>query len=433
MSLLTTTATEEQYKETLIAALSGELDFHNSSSKEFTHDLHAFPAKFPPQLPRKFIQLLTQEADIILDPMVGSGTTVIEAYLANRHSIGCDIDPLSLQTCKVKVTPLENKSIQKYGERILQSACQNIDNINIAKRLETFDDKTREFLDYWFDSDVQQALFALLYEIEEIEAPEIRAFFELCFSGIIITKSGGVSRALDLAHTRPHRVSDKLVRSPFKEFEKRISRNISSLISLPIRQHIPTLYNSDAQHLPIRNNSIDLIVTSPPYPSNAIDYMRAHKFSLVWFGYSINALSNLRKEYIGGESITLFEFESLPPKTKALVNKVEKFDKKKGKVLARYYSEMIRCVREMYRVLRPGKAAIVIVGSSNMRGIDTQVHTCLEEIGRTIGFEIPHIGIRRIDRDRRMLPAYKKGNNGSQIENRMYEEHVIGFYKSAES
>jgi ubiquinone/menaquinone biosynthesis C-methylase UbiE len=92
---------------------------------------------------------------------------------------------------------------------------------------------------------------------------------------------------------------------------------------------------------------------------------------------------------------------------------------------------MKRVLSEMYRVLKPDKAAVMVVGSSVMRGIDTKVQTCLEEIGQDVGFEIPHIGIRYLDRDKRMMPARRNQSRQSQIEERMHEEHVIGFYKPA--
>ena len=44
-----------------------------------------------------------------------------------------------------------------------------------------------------------------MLEIEKIDDRNLRSFFELAFSAVIVTKSGGVSLALDLAHTRPHR------------------------------------------------------------------------------------------------------------------------------------------------------------------------------------------------------------------------------------
>ena len=124
-----------------------------------------------------------------------------------------------------------------------------------------------------------------------------------------------------------------------------------------------------------------------------------------------------------------FAFEDLPPLTAATVDAVSVKDSKKGGVLRRYYSEMTRVIREMHRVLRPHKAAVVVVGSSVMRGVDTQTGECLAEIGEYVGFEVPAVGIRNIDRDRRMLPAGVTPDTGSQIQNRMHQESVIGFLK----
>jgi DNA modification methylase len=74
--------------------LNLDLDFHEETSTYSSHALHAFAAKFPPQLPGIFIDRLTKPGDTVLDPMNGSGTTTLEAYLHNRRAIGCDIDPL---------------------------------------------------------------------------------------------------------------------------------------------------------------------------------------------------------------------------------------------------------------------------------------------------------------------------------------------------
>ena len=80
-----------------MAVLAEDLEFHGMRTAYATHNLHSFPAKFPPQLPRKFILSLTEPGDTVLDPMAGSGTTLLEARLAGRHAIGFDIDPLALR------------------------------------------------------------------------------------------------------------------------------------------------------------------------------------------------------------------------------------------------------------------------------------------------------------------------------------------------
>jgi DNA modification methylase len=63
---------------------------------------------------------LTNQRDSILDPMVGSGTTVLEAYLSDRFGIGFDIDPLALMMAKVKVTPLNMDEASETGHKILK-------------------------------------------------------------------------------------------------------------------------------------------------------------------------------------------------------------------------------------------------------------------------------------------------------------------------
>jgi DNA modification methylase len=438
--------------------LRGNLDFHDQGSSYATHNFHAFPAKFPPQLPQQFIQVLTNPGDVVLDPMQGSGTTILEALLSGRRGIGFDIDPLALLISKVKTTPLNAFEVLQTSKAIIRNAAQ-IAYDRPKALLSGFESRwnleTRQFVDYWFEANSQIELMALIQEIEKVPDSALRNFYELAFSAIIITKSGGVSLALDLAHTRPHRAKlvysrhgeilegqelllnpipnlphmTKTLRWPLEEFEKRVLNNVKGLLKPGQFTHSAQIIPGNAQALPLSNCSIDLIITSPPYASNAIDYMRAHKFSLVWLGHPIEDLGTRRGEYIGGELLDNFNFEPLPEYSNNIVSQLVKVDKKKGAVLHRYYSEMVRVLREMYRVLKPGRASIVVVGTSQMRGIDTETQNCLADIGRQIGFEVPAIGVRNLDRNRRMMPAGNTIDQGSQIQQRMHQEYVIGFYK----
>ncbi len=445
----------------LIELLSSDLDFHDQGSGYGAHNFHAFPAKFPPQLPRKFIVGLTEPGDTVLDPMMGSGTTVVEAVGAGRRAVGFDIDPLAARITRVKVTPLDYDTVAATGRRIVSAArvkaythrAEVVEQLNAWRAV---DPLTMRFIDEWFDLDAQVELLALKQQIETLDDEAIRAFFELALSAIIITKSGGVSLALDLAHTRPHkpkviinrtgevifgmdalneddgntRVFTKILRSPLDEFERRYKSNLKSLPPTHPNAPRPDIrFGSSAEQMPLEDGSVDLIVTSPPYASNAIDYMRAHKFSLVWLGHSIEALSQKRKEYIGGEIVNENALEPLPPYAEAIVRELQAKDRQKARVLHRYYSEMTRVLREMRRVLRADRCAVVVVGSSVMRGRDTETHECLAAIGRQLGFEVPLIGERHLDRDRRMMPAGIKINRDSQIQQRMHVEYVIGFYK----
>lgn len=454
-------------REKLVALLAADLDFHSDNSNYASHRFHAFPAKFPPQLPRKFINALTEPGDAVLDPMMGSGTTLVEALLAKRKPMGFDMDPLAVLITKSKSTSVDSREVIRTGNAILNRVASLSDDQRERLREayhRDWDVNTSRFVDYWFDRATQMDLSSLISEIRRIRSrSDIRSsavealvsFFEVVFSAIIITKSGGVSLALDLAHTRPHRAKvvydtkgellwgkeqldqqrsrlrfiSKHLRSPFGEFHQRFKRNLAHLPELDPDLQQPVIEHGDAQRLPLRDNCVDLVVTSPPYASNAIDYMRAHKFSLVWMGHSVKELGQRRSQTIGGEAITGLVFENLPSHTLGVVNDVTKRDAKKGKVLHRYYSEMTKVLREMHRVLRHGKTAIVVVGSSIMRGRDTETADCLADIGRSIGFDVPAIGIRNLDRNRRMLPAGATLDTSSQIQQRMHQEYVIGYIK----
>ena len=440
--------------ENLITSLSGDLNFHeNTKELHLAHKAHSFPAKFPPQLPRKFILELTDIGDVVLDPMMGSGTTLLESYLNDRQAIGFDIDPLAMLVAQTKVETFSDSELYAAGRQILKEAKKTVslypDLLN-AQKEKRYDEKTLEFLDYWFTKEVQLELFALLVEIEKIENIKVRDFFKVVYSSIIITKTGGVSLALDLAHTRPHKAKIvlsrsgevisgnknetkqhliKILRSPIDEFEKKLNQNLRGIIKSSPSSLEPIINFGNAQSMPLPSNSVDLIITSPPYASNAIDYMRAHKFSLVWFNYSIESLTKKRKTYIGSEGLADLPETELPKSVENLVNEIEGKSKSKGVSLRRYYIEMTLVLQEMFRVLKPEKSVIMVVGNSILAGLDAQIENSLVEIGKKIGFDIPSVGIRQLDRNHRMMPTGSSVDITSQIQQRMHEEYVIGFYK----
>lgn len=418
-------------RQRLQAILSGDLDFHEQSSTYSTHALHAFAAKFPPQLPRTFIEQLTHPGDTVLDPMMGSGTAVLEAMLLGRRAVGVDIDPLAVRLCRVKTWPVDLDHARQAGHACATQAAALLERdparltTELARR---FDAATRDFLDYWFTPETQHELLALLLSIEDEPDTEVREVLEVVFSSIIITKSGGVSLARDLAHTRPHRVASKTVRSAIEQFKIRLRKSLTALLALPAGALPVALHHADARQLPIDDESVDLVITSPPY-ANAIDYMRAHKFSLVWFGEPISELSALRSTYIGSDNSRGVIADDLPEGAARCVSEVAQRDRRKARVLQKYLVEMRAALAEMLRVLRTGAAAGIVVGTSTMRGIRVQTQAHLAEISKQLGFDVVGIGKRVLDRNRRMMPARWGNSTMSGIELRMHEEFVIGLVK----
>ena len=415
----------------LHALLCMDLDFHGVSGAHATHGWHPFPAKFPPQLPSHFIEGLTAPGEVVLDPMFGSGTTILEAVRLGRSAVGCDIDPLARLVAEAKLAPLDSEQMLRIGHAVVEKA--RSDFSTRPAQLETalaerFDGRTRAFVDYWFRPTQQLELMALFRAIECCAPEEAWNFLHMVFSSTIIAKSGGVSLARDLAHTRPHRVLEKKPKCAFDEFAKRLKGVLASVAGAKPGGNARILAHS-AEDTGLPTANVDLIVTSPPYANNAIDYMRAHKFSLVWLGWKIDELSNLRARYLGHDARGPHQWNGLPDQCEATIRRLAQVDERKGTALRRYFGEMSAVVAEMYRVLKPGKAAIVVVGNSTLRGMDVETHRGLAALGIDAGFQLAHIGVRRLDRDRRMMPARWGQTRASQIEHRMHEEYVIGLMK----
>ncbi len=417
-------------RQRLAALLAGELDFHKEDSGYASHDLHAFAAKFPPQLPRAFIRGLTEPGDVVLDPMMGSGTTVVEALLEGRWGIGLDLDPLAVRLGQVKTTPCDPVSLRAAGERVIAQAQRRL---AATQEVETalataFDARTRQFIDYWFLPQTQRELMALVLSIRLVDDLLTRRFLELTFSSIIITKSGGVARARDLAHSRPHLDVTKVPKSALEQFAARLRKNLASVARLSSDGPRALVLTADARTIPLASGAVDLVVTSPPY-ANAIDYMRAHKFSLVWLNHSIGDLSALRSEYIGAERVTDLPPIALPERAEQVLAELAQRDRARAQVLRKYFCEMRDVLAEIWRVLRCEGAAVVVVGSSTMRAIDVQTHYCLADIAATLGFDVVGVARRALDRNRRMMPARFGRKSDSMIEQRMHEEYVIGLLK----
>ena len=438
--------------EELQAVLSADLDFRGADGGYASHAWHPFPAKFPPQLPEFLIQRLSDPGDVVFDPRLGSGTTLVEAVRLGRRAVGCDIDPLARIISAAKLTDIDPMTTLQTGLSVLKAAKNDYweDSHRLQRDLELrFDAKTGEFVDYWFRRQHQLELLALLQRIEALPEGGIRDFLQVVFSASIIAKSGGVSLARDLAHTRPHRDVKKTPNSAFVEFAKRLDRNIAALgkkvphaVGRPSidlgasgetasngSRSIATIHAASAADTGLPPESVDLIVTSPPYANNAIDYMRAHKFSLVWFGWKISDLTGIRRQYLGHDAASGTGYYDLPNQCEGTLGSLSERDPKKARVLRRYFGEMSGVIEEMQRVLKRGRAAVIVVGTSNLRGIDVETHKGLAAIAESVGFNLAGIGVRKLDRDRRMMPARSNGVRQSQIEGRMHEEYVIGVLK----
>lgn len=97
-------------KRTVVTDTQGVVTFVNefwTSKQRAAHSLHeiSYRACFKPQLPRFFIERLTQPGDVVYDPFMGRGTTLLESALMGRVPMGCDVNPLSNVLLRPRLEP----------------------------------------------------------------------------------------------------------------------------------------------------------------------------------------------------------------------------------------------------------------------------------------------------------------------------------------
>lgn len=86
-----------------------------------THDFYRYPARFPPAFARAAIQLFTEPGELVLDPFVGGGTSLVEARVLGRPAVGVDLSPLSKFVSIVKTTPLDVRdvdSVRRWKQQV---------------------------------------------------------------------------------------------------------------------------------------------------------------------------------------------------------------------------------------------------------------------------------------------------------------------------
>ncbi len=118
--------------------LNGILDSGNIEG--LTHRFYNYPARFSPTYARSIIESFTNPGDLVMDPFMGGGTSVIEALALKRKAVGLDINKLAYFVTKAKTTILTNKELNEFRDK----AYSIISQTNIWQKVNVVDD--------WFDT-----------------------------------------------------------------------------------------------------------------------------------------------------------------------------------------------------------------------------------------------------------------------------------------
>lgn len=383
--------------------------------RTYTHGLHVYPAKYIPQFPDwSFEYSKLNQGDSVLDPFCGSGTTLVEGIARGLVSYGCDISPLAELLTKAKTTPLYTTDPKKLNEDV-EDFIRHLkeDKIKIDLNSPFYKEGLHDNWEFWFPKPIMKSLLKISQGINSFipqgralnnkQIEDIRIFYSACFSSIIKKCSFFDEREIKVR--RDKRKFEDSLPDPINLIELNIKKNIIGLIELAKQVEITGnqkshFVSNNAQEIHLANNSMDLIVTSPPY-LNAIDYAMAHKYSLFILGLVLpKKFKDHCRDYIGvtERAVRTKELEKtgsvgiseLDLIIEELKNSKSNVDKIRGYIISKYFIEMEKALIECYRVLKPGSLCIVIVGDNVIRKKVIPTSSFLQQlaISSSVGFKL---------------------------------------------
>jgi len=355
--------------------------FSSEDTGFLTHDLHPYPAKFIPQIPMHVIARLSLRGELVLDPFGGSGTTALEAVRLGRRALSVDANAVGTLIAKVKTCNLDRSAATDLHaiRSLLMARFMDLSSPEtLCAENETYIPEIPN-MDRWFPPTSRGELALIRCRIGAMENHKARDLALLALSRIITAVSFQDSETR--YSSKPRDIPEGQTLKRFLISLDKVMKNVVRTQPI-LRYGVSEFMTADTRQLATRvlkPESVDLIVTSPPY-GNANDYHLYHRFRLFWLGYDPLQLakteigSHLRhqKESTGFES---------------------------------YVAEMRQSLSEMLKVLKPGRYAVLVVGDAIYKKVLYHGAESLSEAGQKVGFETVCIIERKIHSTKRSFVA----------------------------
>jgi hypothetical protein len=211
----------------------------------------------------------------VLDPFCGGGTVLIEARRQGLAALGNDINPVALRLARLRTANGPDlELLRTEGERCAEG-CSKRRNTPFSQLASG---ETR------LPRHVLAGLISLRDEIEQTQSPHIREILLFALSPLIDKFAARADR-------QAPRVSKGAVA---KHFMNRVERWIEVYESMPDAA-FGRVERADARWLPWKPESVDIVLTSPPYPG-VLDYAGAQARRLQWLGHDHSMRGLVRKE-----------------------------------------------------------------------------------------------------------------------------------------
>jgi len=436
----------------------GYWDFIDEKVTDHIHGLSCYPAKMVPKMQSEIIDLLLEfdpTITNILDPFMGSGTIPIEGMLRGLDVIGMDINPFAYFITKAKSNVRILKTIEEKKEQLFK----RLDEDRVLKNFHF------NKIEKWYREDIIEDLKHIRECILDEEDDDVRLFYWTIFFDVSRLANNSQKSTFKL-HIKHEDVIDSFEFNSKKKFKYEIEDGIKSLKEfydkLGSKNHLSKFGNYKSKVKLIcgdsinelndfrkfKDNSIDLVVTSPPYGDNhtTVTYGQFSVLGLKWMNgdplfndslkSSINNFNAIDSMSLGGSFKTFgnINIEALLSRSKSLEDMFkildELEDKKKVKKVMIFSHEFDECLEKIARKLKPNKYVVMTVGNRRVHDMLVPFNKIIEDLGIKHNLMLVHEFDRKIPR-KRMAEKISRLDNQMPVES-MKKEFVLILKKIAD-
>lgn len=412
----------DKSRQITLAAAATDIDelqhydwtFSRANTSYYTHGLHKYPARMPPQIPGTILNFFESQGDIepgstVYDPFSGSGTTAVEARLNGHDAIANDINPFACTLTKVKSIPLDDAALEAARSNLFQGLPQTFEAIdNEATPIEELLsvkalDDARVIGNDWFP---QPQLYQLLYIREKLNELEDGRHNEgvIRFLRVCLARASRQVSYQRLDEFKRYRMSpeDREKHNPdvqrelrdatngnfkrMKEYSSKVNHDLETTIFRGDSRHI-----LDSQRAPIGKNDADIVITSPPYGDHQTTVAYGEfstNLSMIAEGRDFEEMAAVDSRGLGGadsSSVSLKELKTESPSLHDTVESLREIDGRSEDALA-FFEDFVQVIEEVAGITKPGQPVAWVVACRRMSDLLIPMHLITRELCEDRGY-----------------------------------------------
>lgn len=399
-------------------------DFGEFDANIYNHGLHQYPARFIPQLVRKIIKTFVNTDSAVLDIFSGSGTTLLECkYMGIKNAYGIELNPFAVFMTKTKLQDLDEGLVQEEISSIEKKYNDNSYSFPVI---------SFKNIDFWYSENAIKSLSKLMDIITNIQNEKVKNFYLLVFCEITRKTSFLDHGGFKMYRSRT-KINNNFEPDVWNEFIKTAQRNISllkdnnQLTKNNDTKQTLVLGDSRIIHQEIPEDSIDLILTSPPYGDSrtTVAYGQYSRLPWQWLSQKDDIIL-LDNNLLGGSTKNLDKsIINLSEKLKEQAKEIEQVDdsKRVNDVIA-FYNDLYSTLTSATHYLKKGGYFILVTGNRTVKKVYLRTDIIISEFAKTLGYSTEKVYSRNI-LNKRMAMKNSPTNEPGKTVNTMMTENII--------